>query len=75
MMHKMRSSRQDIYNATHECARHFMLAGKTYYNAVICIMNYCVTTLGRGFVLKPYGTWDGISTDYEFEVMAKTDSD
>ena len=35
------------------------------------MMDYCVTTP----VLKPYSNWDGISTDYKFEVMVKTHSD
>ena len=33
-----------------------------------------MNTPGRELVLKPYGDWDEISTDYKFEVMIKTDS-
>ena len=29
----------------------------------------------RGLALKPYDNWDRISTDHEFKVMVKTDSD
>ena len=32
-------------------------------------------TSERGLVLKPYGDWDGISTDDIFEVTVKMDSD
>ena len=71
----MRWSRPDIYNSTCNCARHMTLAGKTLYNAMIHIMDYSVITPERGLVLKPYGNWDGISTDYEFKVTVKTDSD
>ena len=55
MMHMMRWSRLDIYNATHDCARHVTLARKTHYNAMLSIMDYYVTTPERGFVRKPYG--------------------
>ena len=75
MMHMMRWSRLDIYNTTCYCARHMTVLEETHYNAMICIMYYFVTTSERGLVLKPYGNWDGIYTDYKFEVMVKTDSD
>ena len=42
---------------------------------MICIMHYCVTTPKRGLVLKPFGEWDGISTDCKFELMVKMDSE
>ena len=51
------------------------LAGKSHNDAMIFVMNYCVTTPERGLVLKPYGDGDGIFTDYKFEVTVKTDSD
>ena len=63
MMHMMRQSRLDVYSATCDCTRHIALAGKTHYNAMICIMDYCLTTPERGLVLKPCGGWDGISSD------------
>ena len=40
-----------------------MLTGRTHYDAMVHVMDYCVTTPERGLVLKPYGDWDGISTD------------
>ena len=64
MMHMMRWSRLDIYNMTHDCARHIMLAGRTHYDAMVCIMDYCI-------VLKLHEDWVGISTDHEFVVMIK----
>ena len=74
MMHMMRLPRPDIYNATLNCARHMLLAGRTHYDAMVPIMDDCVTTPERGLVLYPHGDWDGISMDYKFEVMVKTDS-
>ena len=41
------------------------LAGKTHYDAMMHIMDYCVTIPERGLVLKPFSKWDGISTDYK----------
>ena len=71
MMHMMRWSRTDKYNATCTCERHMVHAGKTHYNAMICIMNCCVTTPKTGLVFKPFHEWDGIYTDYKFKVMLK----
>ena len=39
MMHKMRWSRLDIYNATHNCARHMMDAGRTNNDTMVHIMD------------------------------------
>ena len=62
MMHIMRWSRPEIYNAAYDCVRHIMLAGRTHYNAMIHVLDYCVTTPERGLVLKPFSNWDGINT-------------
>ena len=67
----MRWSRPDICNTTHDCTRHMMLTGRTHYNAMVCIMDYCMTTLERGLVLKPHSDWAGINTGYMFEVTVK----
>ena len=55
MIHMMRWSRLDKYNMTHYCARLMMLAGRTYYDAMVCIMDYYMTTPERGLVLKLHG--------------------
>ena len=52
-----------------------MLAGRTHSDAMVCIMDYCMTIPERGLVLKPHGDGDGVNTDYEFEVTVKMDSD
>ena len=52
-----------------------MLAGRTYYDAMVGIMDYCMTTPERGLVLQLHGDSDGINTDYEFEVTVEMDSD
>ena len=71
MMHVMRLSRPDIHNATQSCARHMMLAERTHYDAMVHIMDYCMTTPERVLVLNPHNDWNGISTDYKFEVMVE----
>ena len=60
MMHMMRLSRPDMYNATQDCARHMMLAGRTHYSALVHIMDYCMTTPEKGLVLNPHGDWEQI---------------
>ena len=74
MMHMMRWSRLDIYSVTCNCERHMMLAGRTHRDAMICIIDYCVISPERGLFFKPYDNWDRVSTDYEFEVIVKMDS-
>ena len=64
MMHMMRWSRSGIYNETCTCATHMKLAKKTHYNAMIHIMDYCVTTPEGRLVLKPFGEWKRMNTDY-----------
>ena len=51
--------------------RHMTLAGRTHYNAMVCIMDYCMTTPERGLALKPHSDWEGISADSKFEVKVK----
>ena len=36
IMHVMRWSKPDIYNASCNCARHMKLAEKTWYNGLLC---------------------------------------
>ena len=50
MMHMMRWSRPDIYNMTQDCARHMMLAGRTHNNAMVSVMDYCMTTSEREYL-------------------------
>ena len=68
-MHVMRWSRPDTYNMTQDCTRHMMLAGRTHYNAMVCIMDYCMTTPERGLVLKPHGNWDGIDNTANLKLL------
>ena len=75
MMHMMRWYRLEVYNATHNCTRHMMLAGRTHYDVMVCIMDCWITPPERGLLLMPHGDWDGISTDYKFEVKVKMGSD
>ena len=69
----IRWSKPDKYNATCKCATHMMIAWKTHYDAMIHLMYYCVITPESGLVLKSYGNYHGISTDYKFEVTVKTE--
>ena len=70
----MRWSMPDMYKVTHDCTRDIMLAGRTYYNAMVHIMDYCMATPERGLAITPHGDWYGISIDYKFEVTVKMDS-
>ena len=65
MMHMMRWSRPDIHNMTQ----------RTHYNAMVHIIDYCMTTPQTGLVLNLHGDWEGISMDYKFEVTVKKNFD
>ena len=63
MVLMMRLSRMDTYNVTFDCARHMKLAGKTCYDAMVHIVDDCLTTPESELVIKPFGERDRIDTD------------
>ena len=74
MMLMMRWSRLNIYNANLESAKHMTLAGRIHYDAMVCTVDYCMTSPERRLVLKLHSNWDEISKDYKFKVTVKMDS-
>ena len=59
MMHMMRWSRLETYNSVRDCARHMKIAGEDHYEAMIRLMDYCISNPERGLLLAPKGNWDG----------------
>jgi hypothetical protein len=66
-------SRPDILNAVREVSRHLKTPTQNHYNAMKTIMEYCISTAGRGRKIEPLQQWDG-STEFEFVVSSKSDS-
>mmetsp|Transcript_20158 Transcript_20158/g.42535 ORF Transcript_20158/g.42535 Transcript_20158/m.42535 type:complete len:178 (+) Transcript_20158:1903-2436(+) len=75
MMHMMRWTRPDIYNAVRDCARHMQGTTEDHYQAMLRVMDYVIATPERGLFLAPKGEWDGKNLDFEFEISGKSDSD
>ena len=50
-------------------------ANPAQHKAVKRVMEYCVDTPERGYVLNPVGKWDGKDKSYKFIVRGKSDSE
>ena len=74
LLHMMRWSRPDIWNAVRECSRRMTIANQIHYKAMIRIMKYCIDTPNRGWTLKPNKIWDGKDKEVEFEISGESDS-
>ena len=74
LLHMMRWSRPEIYNAVRECSRRMSKASPDHMKAVLRIMKYCAKTKDRGWELKPSRKWDGIDLNFEFKIRGKADS-
>ena len=75
LLHMMRWSRPEIYNAVRELSR-FMTNGasKAHTKAMHRVMEYCVTTPERGLTLQPDTEWDG-DPEFKLTISGISDSD
>ena len=60
LLHMMRWSRPEIYNAVRECSRRMSKTLQDHMKAVLRIMKYCSDNKNRGWELKPTRAWDEI---------------
>ena len=74
LLHLMRWSRPEIYNAVRETARRMSEPNDAHFKAMLRIMKYCVNTKDHGWTLKPSRTWDGKDREFEFRISGKADS-
>ena len=74
LLHLVRWSRPEIFNAVRELTRVTSVASKAHLNAMKKCMTYCVETKQRGRVIKPDSLWNG-KNDFEFTIHGKSDSD
>ena len=74
LLHLMRWSRPEIYNAVRETSRRMSEPNEDHYRAMLRIMKYCVITKHRGWTLQPSRTWDGKDQNFEFIIRGKSDS-
>jgi len=75
LLHMMRWSRPEIYNAVQELSR-FMTVGalKFHMKAMERVMSYCLTTRDRGLLIVPTQERDG-SPEFEVLILGRSDSD
>ena len=74
LLHMMRWSRPEIYNAVRETSRHMQKPNNIHYKAMLRIMKYCVLTKNRGWTLKPSRVWNGTNRNFRFRIRGKSDS-
>ena len=75
LLHMMRWSRPNIFNAVQEISRFGGKATEAHYKQMLRTMKYCVDTKHRGLTLDPIGTWDGKDLGFEFKIVGISDSD
>lgn len=74
LLHMMRWSRPEVYNAVRDLSRHMKKSAEPHVKAMHRVMKYCVSTPNRGWRLKPKRTWDG-RKGFKFRISGKSDSD
>jgi hypothetical protein len=66
-------SRPDILNAVREVSRFLQAPTQVHYDAMIRIMDYCVSTPERGRKISPTQSWNG-TKEFEFVVSGTADA-
>jgi hypothetical protein len=66
-------SRPDILNAVREVSRYLQAPTLVHYDAMIRIMDYCLSTASRGQRIAPVDRWDG-SKEFKFTVSGTLDA-
>jgi hypothetical protein len=66
-------SRPDILNAVREVSRYLQTPNQVHFDAMIRIMDFCLSTADRGRIIAPVDCWDG-SKDFEFTVSGASDA-
>ena len=74
LLHMMRWSRPEVYNAVRDLSRHMKASTTTHVKAMHRVMKYCVSTPHRGWTLKPNRKWNG-RKGFLFRIRGKSDSD
>ena len=74
LLHLMRWSRPEIWNAVRECSRRMSKSNLDHRKAMLRIMQYCVSTPNRGWTLKPVRKWHNCDKDFEFNITGYADS-
>ena len=75
LLHMMRWSRPDIYNAVRDLSRHAQKCSVAHIKAMQRVMKYCVESKEIGWTLKPERKWDGKDKSFQFVISGKSDSD
>jgi hypothetical protein len=63
----------DILNAVREVSRYLQAPTLVHYDAMIRIMDYCLSTASHGRMIAPVDKWDG-SKEFEFTVSGASDA-
>ena len=59
MLHMMRWSRLEMWNAVRELSRRMSKCNQAHMKAMLRAMKYCQDTKDQGWVIKPTRKWNG----------------
>ena len=74
LIHLMRWSRPEIYNAVRELTMHMGKCNEFHFAAMIRVMKYCADTPNRGWLISPKRVWDGKDKNFEFILVGLPDA-
>ena len=74
LLHMMRWSRPEIWNAVREVSRRMSIANEDHMKAMLRVLKYCADTPKRGWTLKPTRKWNGKDYTFEFKIEGKSDA-
>ena len=75
LLHLTRWSRPEIQNSVREVARQGSSPVLAHVKALHRVMEHCLATPNRGWLLKPVRKWNGRDKDFEFVIRGQADSD
>lgn len=76
LLHMMRWSRPEVFNAVRDLAMHMSKVASEHVDAMHKAMGYCVATKDQGWnKLKPNQNWDGKDKSFEFVINGRSDYD
>jgi hypothetical protein len=75
LIHLVRWSRAECWNAVRDLTRHMSKATGRHITAMHRTMKYILATRQKGLFIKPHSTWDGKDRNFEFVISGQADSD
>eukprot|EP00957_Ditylum_brightwellii_P153758 11702810-Ditylum_brightwellii.AAC.1 len=75
MMHMIRWLHPEIQNAVREVTRQAISPNRVHVKAMNRVMEHCIATPSRGWLLKPTRMWNGKDKTFKFRIVDMANSD